>query len=122
MWKSCVLVLSLYQKYLLKKNGQKYDKNVKRWWQCWQTCGLANLAPLGAAGYKLTATHTQTKRSSDRMSEMLPRLKIFMFQSVCLRMPFYALSMHSRLVLLPDGPLGNVLLAVHDDTEAKKIV
>ena len=105
-----------------KKNGQKYDKNVKRLWQCWQTCGLANLAPLGAAGYKLTATHTQTKRSSDRMSEMLPRLKIFMFQSVCLRMPFYALSMHSRLVLLPDGPLGDVLLAVHDNTEAKKIV
>ena len=26
--------------------------------------------------------------------------------------------MHSKVVLLPDGPLGDVLLAVHDDNEA----
>ena len=32
----------LYTKNICwKKNGQKYDKNIKRWWQCWQTCGLA---------------------------------------------------------------------------------
>ena len=117
----------MFQPRKVKKYGKVaswyclYNKNIcwknERWWQLWQICGLANLAPLGAAGYELTETHTQTEMSSSQISELLPRLKIPLITFI-----ITAPSMHSRLVLLPDEPLGDVLLAVHDDTAAKFFV